>query len=314
VTTPSDPDIPATAYTLTWKGLSGEEQMIVELVNRARMDPDGEVERQEDGFASGVTSYPKEVLAVVPELSQASEDHSEDMDNRDYFAHDNPDGEGPGARAVEAGHGTGYVGENLGWIGSSWTSFDAQARAEAHHNNLWASDGHQKNLMREGWNEIGVGYDYGDYLGYRGSTFVTEMFSDRGETYLTGVVIDDTDGDGFYDIGEGQGGVRITAYKDDEVYTTATWDAGGYTLALDPGTYRVIFEGGDLATPQEATVTMGDTNVKLDIIEGGSATLAAAADYSDEAGLTLSDIVPAVDMPPEPVSDTLMEEDDLLLV
>jgi hypothetical protein len=120
-----------------------------------------------------------------------------------------------------------------------------------------------------------VGYDYGDYLGYAGSTFVTEMFSDRGETYLTGVVIEDEDGDEFYDIGEGQGGVRITAYDGDETYATATWDAGGYTLALPPGTYRVVFEGGELDVPYETDVTIGDENVKLDVIDQGGAVAAS---------------------------------------
>ncbi|MEM9423040.1 MAG: carboxypeptidase-like regulatory domain-containing protein, partial [Pseudomonadota bacterium] len=124
---------------------------------------------------------------------------------------------------------------------------------------------------------IGVGYDYGDYRGYEGSTFVTEMFGDRGETYLTGVVIDDKDDDQFYDIGEGQGGVKITAYDGDEAYGTATWDSGGYTLALPAGTYRVVFEGGDLDAAYETEVTIGNENVKLDLIDDGGAAVASVS-------------------------------------
>ncbi len=271
----SAPDLPDSAYDIGWTGLTAEEQLIVELVNRARLDPLGELGRQDDGFAAGVTTAPKEALAVVETLSDAADNHSQDMDNRDFFDHTNPDGDSPSDRAIEEGHGTGFVGENIGWIGSTSTSFDEQARAEDHHDNLWDSDGHQQNFMSDVWSEIGVGYDHGDYLGYAGSTFATEMFSDRGETYLTGVVIEDADGDDFYDIGEGQGDVRITAFDGENSYATATWDAGGYTLALPPGTYRVVFEGGDLDTPYETDVTIGDENVKLDVIDQGGAIAAS---------------------------------------
>lgn len=302
------PDLPASAYDIGWAGLSAEEQLIVELVNRARLDPLGELGRQDDGFAAGVTTAPKEALAVVETLSDAADGHSQDMDNRDFFAHRNPDGDSPADRAIEAGHENRFVGENIGWVGSTRTSFDEQARAEGHHDNLWDSDGHQQNFMSNNWSEIGVGYDYGDYLGYAGSTFVTEKFGDTGETYLTGVVIEDTDGDDFYDIGEGQGGVQITAFNDDGAYATATWDSGGYTLALPPGTYRVVFEGGDLDAPYETDVTIGNQNVKLDVI--------------DEGGMVLTS-VSAVEMPetilPEvPVEEGTMAyvedvEDELLL-
>ena len=246
--------IPASAYNIGWGGLTSEEQMIVELVNRARLDPDAEADRLNEGIASPATSTPKQALAVTSELSQASRDHSEDMDNRDFFAHTNLDGQSPSDRAIEAGHGSRFTGENLGWIGSSFTGFDQQSRAEAHHENLWESDGHQVNLLRDFWTEIGVGYDYGDYRGLNGSTFVTEMFGDRGNTYLTGVVIEDDDGDQFYDLGEGQGGVRVTAFRGDDVFTTATWEAGGYSLALPSGTFRVVFEGGDQDAHYETSI------------------------------------------------------------
>ena len=268
------PDLPNNAYDIGWAGLSAEEQMIVELVNRARMDPGEEVDRLDEGLASGISSDPAQPLAVIEELSDAARDHSEDMDDRDFFSHLNPDNDGPGARAIDAGYGSGYVGENIGWIGSTFEQ-DEQVRAEAHHENLWESDGHQRNLMDEDWSEIGVGYDHGDYQGYDESTFVTEMFGDKGETYLTGVVIEDADGDEFYDIGEGQGDVRITAFDGETAYATATWAAGGYTLALPPGTYNVVFEGGELDQPYATEVTIGNENVKLDVIEEGGSVVAS---------------------------------------
>ena len=268
------PDLPASAFNIGWAGLSEEEQLIVELVNRARLDPLDEVARLSEGLASGITSNSKQALAVDPNLSASARGHSEDMDNRDFFSHVNPDGDGPGARAIDDGYGSGFVGENIGWIGSSFAP-DAQQRAEAHHENLWESDGHQRNLMNDNWSEVGLGYDYGDYRGLDHSTFATEVFGDKGNTFLTGVVIEDADGDDFYDIGEGQGGVRITAFDGEDAYATATYDACGYSLELPPGTYRVLFEGGDLDAPYETEVTIGSENVKLDVIEDGGRVLAS---------------------------------------
>lgn len=308
----SGPDLPASAYALDWGGLSAEEQLIVELVNRARLDPAGELSRQADGFAAGVTTAPKEALAVVSTLSEASRAHSQDMDNRDFFAHTNPDGQTPADRAVEEGHGSRFVGENIGWVGSSSTNFNNQLRVEVHHDNLWTSDGHQQNFMSNLWSEIGVGYDYGSYNGLNGSTFVTEMFSDRGDTFLTGVVIEDADGDDFYDLGEGQGAVRITAEAaDGTLYATSTWDAGGYSLKLPPGTYRVTFEGGDLDVPYSTSVTIGTQNVKLDVIDPGAGdSIAVSAAFVPDPAMAEAGADETLTLPEIPVIEDAALPDD----
>lgn len=289
------PELPDSAYDIGWGGISAEEQMIVELINRARMDPAFEVDRLNEPLASGISSAPVEALAVVRTLSDAAEAHSEDMDDREFFSHTDPDGGLPWDRAQDWGHENGYVGENIGLIWGA-TVTDAQARAEAHHHNLWDSDGHQANLMSDNWSEIGLGYDYGDHQGSGGATFVTELFSDTGKSYLTGVVIEDEDGDDFYDIGEGQADVRITAFNDEATYATSTWDAGGYSLALPPGTYTVVFEGGDLDAPYETEVTIGNDNVKLDVIDEGGASV-----------MTLNAVAPA---PEDDLMTALMIDQD----
>lgn len=305
-------------YALSWAGLTEEEQLIVELINRARLDPQAEVDRLDEPLASGIPSYAVEPLAVTPELSAASREHSEDMDDREFFDHTNPDGQSPADRAVEEGHGSRYVGENIGWIasGRSVSEADEQARVEMHHANLWESDGHQRGLMNENFSEIGVGYDYGEKYGYQGSTHVTEMFGDRGINYLTGVVIRDGDDDDFYDLGEGVGGVRVTASDGTNAYGTSTWESGGYTLALPPGTYEVTFEGGDLRDTYASTVVIGDDNVKLDVIEDdlGAFAMTSAAPAPVEDSATLSGLP---EVPPDPMP--MPEEDeqndlDLLLI
>lgn len=287
---PEAPDLPGSAYDIGWAGLSAEEQLIVELVNRARMDPVAEQSISGDVLARSSNAQPDQPLAVIESLSDAARSHSQDMDDRNFFDHVNPDGQGPGARASEEGY-SGGVGENIAVRASSWTNFDQQQRAVDLHEGLWESDGHQNNLLGDNWNVMGAGYDYGDHWGYDGATFVTEKFGNDGETYLTGVVIDDEDGDDFYDIGEGQGDVRITAFDGETAYATATWAAGGYSLALPPGTYRVVFEGGELDQPYETEVTIGNENVKLDVIEDGGAVVASL-----NAGVPLPGVEVSEDM------------------
>ncbi len=307
------PDETSGDYSLDWGGLTAEEQMMVELINRARMDVSEEVARQGEGLASNISSQDDTPLAVVQTLSEASRDHSENMDNLQFFDHEDPAGDLPWDRAEDAGHANTYVGENIAVIASFSTNFDEQARVEALHAGLWESDGHQRNMLRDDWTEIGAGYDYGSYGGYNGGTYVTTKFGDTGETYLTGVVIDDTDEDAFYDMGEGQGGVRITAVDNsnpENIYTTSTWDAGGYTLALPSGTYTVTFEGGDLEAPQQAQVTIGNENVKLDVIEDSSEArvFASAILGSSEDDVLLDEVLPM--LPEEDaVGDDQVEEE-----
>ena len=273
-TQPEVPELPNSHYDIGWEGLSAEEQLIVELVNRARLQPVEEQSISGDVLARASNADPDQPLAVLETLSNAARAHSQDMDDRNFFDHVNPDGQGPTARANEEGYGGG-VGENIAVRASSWTNFDQQERVIDLHEGLWESDGHQNNLLGDNWNVMGAGYDYGSHFGYDGGTFVTEKFGNDGDTYLTGVVIDDEDGDEFYDMGEGQGGVHITAFDGETAFATATWAAGGYTLALPPGTYRVVFEGGELDQPYETEVTIGNENVKLDVIEESGGVVAS---------------------------------------
>jgi serralysin len=305
-----------------WAGLTAEEQLVVELINRARLDPASEVARLNEPLASGILSGPAEPLAVTRELSAAARGHSQDMDARNFFAHTNPDGQSPGARAVEEGHGSGFVGENIGVIASSSTSFDRQARVEALHEGLWDSDGHQRNLMDPRWSEVGLGYDYGDHVfpnrpdtTFPGATFVTEKFGDRGHSYLTGVVIEDGDGDDFYDIGEGLGGVRITASDGRNTFETETWGAGGYSLRLVDGTYRVVFEGGGLDRSVTRDIVIAGANVKLDVVEdaGTVSVVSQLSEPPPEASAVLAGL-PVIPMEETPLPEDAEAEDEFALV
>lgn len=95
---------------------------------------------------------------------------------------------------------------------------------------------------------------------------VTQDFGARADAVpqLLGVVFDDADGDSVYDAGEGMGGVTVTITGNGHTMTTTTWDAGGYQLGLDPGSYSVVFSGGGLDGVVRGTVTPGGENAALD--------------------------------------------------
>ena len=279
------PDLPDSAYALDWSGLTDQEQYMLELVNRARMDPEAEVVRTGEAVDSGVSTAPKQALAVDPILSAAADNHSEDMLARGFFDHTNPDRDGPTDRAEDEGWTGRGVWENISarWTSASSVS-DEQGWVDLSHEGLWRSDGHQFGMLQDSHTVVGIGIDWGAWSypdpDARTAMLVTEKFANDSQTYLTGVVIDDLDGDDFYDIGEGQGGVQITIWDDEDTYATSTWDSGGYAIALDSGTYNVRFEGGDLEIPYERSVTIGDQNEKLDVYEDdlGLSLLALSAD------------------------------------
>ncbi|MEM1275558.1 MAG: FG-GAP-like repeat-containing protein [Pseudomonadota bacterium] len=262
------PNLPNSAYSLSFNGPSAAEQYMVELVNRARLDPSAEAGRQGTGLGN-TSAAEREVLAVVAPLDAAAQFHSDQIIEFDFFAHTNPNtGSTPSSRARDFGYGSG-AGENIALAGGFGSANrETQATIDGHHVQFWNSIGHRENFLRSSYAEIGIGQTVGDFSGFGpNSSNVTQMFGNRGINYVTGVVIDDRDNDQFYDIGEGQGGVRITAFNNQTAVATSTWASGGYSLALSAGTYTIVFEGGELDGRVERTVTIGSTNVKLDVFE-----------------------------------------------
>jgi Ca2+-binding RTX toxin-like protein len=134
------------------------------------------------------------------------------------------------------------------------------------------SPGHKANILNGTYREIGIGFNTGAYQSWDGA-FVTQNFARSGASvFLTGVTMDDKDGDRFYDIGEGLGGLTVTAVSaTGATYSTTSQAAGGYSLALAAGSYAVTFSGGGYARLTKQ-VTIGGANVKLDLVDPATAT------------------------------------------
>ena len=263
--------------------MTAAEQYFVELVNRARLDPQGEAARLgtplNDGGTS-ISSAPKQALATHVSLAEAAEAHSGDMLDRNYFSHTAPSpdpfGSTPSDRAQTFGY-DGVAGENIAYRGSSGPVDLDTAMVDRLHQDFWESKGHRSGMMADDnrLREVGIGLVRGRFTS-RGSTFNTAMvtekfgYSNSGRLYITGVVYDDADsGAGnneFYDIGEGVGGGSIAAVN---VSTGQTIDGGingvgGYNIEVgQPGTYDVVLrQGGQTYTID--SVSVGGANAKVD--------------------------------------------------
>ncbi len=82
--------------------------------------------------------------------------------------------------------------------------------------------------------------------------------------FITGVVFADSNGNGLMDVGEGLGGVTVTANG----ASTTTNPGGGYSIQATPGNYTVTASGGGFGTAASATTTVGSYNVGVDFIVG----------------------------------------------
>lgn len=266
------------------------EQYTLELINRARSNPDAEAQRNgidlNRSLPPGyISSEPKQPLAFHPCLIGAARPHSEWLLERGILDHWGEDG----SFFLDRIFGSGYyldnqdVAENLGWWGSYDEPTDWQGFVEGIHGALFRDAIHRPITMATNLCEIGVGIASGilrldlvfvDIVQpgmIMTQDFVEERRFPSGQAsthFLTGVTFDDqlVSDDDFYTPGEGLGGIHITAIRgsDQMRFDTNTWNSGGYSLPLPPGTYTITATGLGLGTITRRGVVMGDQNLKLD--------------------------------------------------
>lgn len=236
---------------------SANEQFMLELINKSRK-------------ASGL-----QPLAMDSDLNTAAELHTAYQISVNKLTHTGSGGTTAYTRMVNAGfdfNGSSTWGENVGWQSITGTS-SYQDELTRIHDWLMNSPGHRANLLNGSFREVGLGFATGTFQGYN-SAVVTEDFAKAtGNAFVTGVAIDDKDGDRFYDVGEGLGSVTVTAVNSSTgaARTTTTGTAGGYKLDLAPGTYKLTFSASGYASTT-STVTIASSNVKLDWIDPSTGT------------------------------------------
>ncbi len=251
--------------------MSDQEQLLLELVNRARANPEAEAARfgidlNQDLEPDEISPDPKQPLAPNQMLITAAGRHADDMLIREFFEHVNPDGDGPSERARAAGYPAG-AGENIAWFGKPGF-LERDEEVYRRHEALFLSEHHRTNMLNAGYREIGNGIRYGEFSRLN-SIMVAESFGNRGGDYfITGVAYTDTEvKDDFYTIGESLGGVEVVAKRnsDGKTYSTTTGPSGGYALQVPFGVYVVTAQGSGIPKKMATTnVVMLGRNTKVD--------------------------------------------------
>jgi Ca2+-binding RTX toxin-like protein len=276
--------------------LTAQEQYLLEMINRARLDPAGEAARYgidlNQGLAAGtISADSKQPLASNQYLATAAQNHSQWMLDTDTFSHTGAGGSSAGDRMRSAGYsftGSWSWGENISWRGTTGT-LNLTTTVAAQHEGLFRSAGHRQNMLTDNFQEIGVGVRAGVYQGYNAS-MVTENFARSGTgQFLTGVAYFDTNGDKFYSVGEGRGGIRIDARSGTGALTgVTTAAAGGYQVKLASGTYDITLSGNGLAAALGIALTIASENIKLDLMSADTlATNVSATLGANTRGLVL---------------------------
>jgi Ca2+-binding RTX toxin-like protein len=264
--------------------LDAREQLMLELVNRARMDPAAEAARfginLNQGLAPGtITETSKEVYAGNEQLNQAANAHSRWMLTHKLIGHfedaqhpTHSTGFSPTDRIEAAGYLLHWnVGENVSihyTSGANTTAFKDNSIL-TQHGGLFKSAGHRQNILQDSasfpFREIGIGQLTGAFV-FGKKTYIasaiTQAFAlgDPDIVFVTGVVYNDTKkADNFYSIGEGKVGFAVGGGAGD-----TTGAGGGYEIGFDEdhGAQTLTFGA------RQIEVTVGTRNIKLDFVNG----------------------------------------------
>jgi uncharacterized protein YkwD len=131
------------------------DQTTVDKVSEAKMFQWVNEERTKAGVGP---------LIIDDRLTQVARAHSQDMFNRGYFAHENPDGQSPFDRMGKAGITFKVAGENIAFAPS----------VELAHNGLMRSPGHRANILNPNFGHVGYGIVDGGIYGKMFSQELTD--------------------------------------------------------------------------------------------------------------------------------------------
>jgi hypothetical protein len=277
---------------------TNEEQYYLELINRARANPTAEAIRlatTNDPDVLGAYSYdgvnlvlmqtqfalipPRAPLSMNATLLTAARAHSQNMFQNNYQGHTGPDGVITTRLAAYTTGANGWsIGENVyAYSKSVWyghAGFEVDWGGSAATGGIQSPPGHRENIHSDTFREVGIGVVLGSQSGNPGvgPQLVTQDFGMTGGLlpFVTGVVYRDLNNNGFYDPGEGVGGVTVTIAGVNSYAVTAS--SGGYSIPVPDGIYAVTFGGGGLPTNQQNVSVVSGQNAKADYIATGSAT------------------------------------------
>lgn len=265
---------------------TAEETAVLCWVNRFRHDPQAFGRLVIDGnkpenagnvdwemFSAEIAALaPAPPLFFEPRLIDASRAHARYMIQAQEYGHHETEGrpgftgEWPDDRARAAGYMT-PVNECAFARGGTALQIvagyivDAAPPGEG-SGGMQEGRGHRRCMIDRKWREMGVGlFAWGD--GLMSTVELYGQVQDAGRI-LGGVAIDDRDGNAFYGVGEGLGGVHIAVNN----VCTMSSSSGAWRLDLPPGetAKKLVARLGSLHLERE--ILSGTENLQIDLLFG----------------------------------------------
>jgi hypothetical protein len=278
---------------------TNDEQFYLELINRARANPPAESLRlaglTDPNILSAYSIFgvnlvlmqaqfalmpPSPPLSMNATLTTVARAHCQNMLQYNYQGHNGPDGDLITRLQSYVSGANGYtLGENVYAYSKSvpygHTGFEVDWGGTIASGGMQSPPGHRMNIHNADFREVGIGAVVGSNggTGGVGPQLVTQDFGSVGglQPFVTGVVYRDLNGNGFYDPGEGIGGVTVNVSN--AVYHAVTASAGGYSVPVPGnGSYTVTFSGGSAPTIQKNVNVAATQNAKADYVVTGFAT------------------------------------------
>jgi hypothetical protein len=288
--------------------VTAQEQYLLEWINRARANPAAEAARQgvplNEGLAPGqISTTPKQPLVALEPPAKVAQDINWTIDLGGM-----PDVSSPAlvSQLTAAGYNPG-------------SAYSAAATSD-YTSLRFASSSFRATMMNDDWAVWGVDL-WEFYVASGKQQRWQQVFAGGGgKTHLTGVAyFDNINPDDFYTIGEGLGGVVITATHtgSGQTYTTTTQTAGGYSLELPAGTYNVEAVSAKLGRMTSSNIVIGSGNVKADfrreVAVNGAPAGTILPVQVDPAGGAQTAEVGVVYSTTQGIDLTTLDDDDLLV-
>lgn len=289
---------------------SAFEQYLLEQINFARLDPQADFARYISSYDPLTSDDPRiqfafdefnvdgSVLrAQVEALQSAAPLAWNDALNESATTHSErmiaADAEAPNLGGVEWTERIRDAGYNFTWVAENLYGRAVDA-AFAHAALMvdWAptatgildAPSHRINILNPTYREVGIGaVEQPNESALLGPWVITQDFGTRAglpQTFFVGHVRNEEDGDGFYSIGEGVGGIRVDLIGGPSMTTP---DAGGFNIATRAGPRTVTFSGDELARDVRVVAEFEAENAKIDLIDGSTLATTVSLTLGDGA-------------------------------
>ncbi len=289
-----------------------EEQLYLELINRARADANAEAKRLialDDIYVQSAlqkvntnqmqsqfaTNPPAAPLSFSAKLLTAARNHAQYQFDNGIQSHFGPGTNSLQDRLNAVNYAYYWASENVYSYSQNvqygHAAYEIDWTGDTANGGMQSPPGHRDHIHDGRFIEIGVGIVNGtNQVGANpivGPQLVTEDFGNPfpATTYITGVAYYDLNGNNFYDLGEGLSGITVSIDGFDTYAVTST--SGGYSLPVTPGnTYTVRFKAAGVSDTISSINVSTTNNVKLDFKPTFVAPTVASAPPATYAGVS----------------------------